>query len=91
MVEGTMGLGVENAKDVVKSAIGFVEELYPSAKDIRLEEVEPLDNEWSVVLSFVEGEDSVLSSVMREQSRHWKLWCLNRLLPFQPSLEMGGD
>ena len=56
-------------KDAVKSATEFVADLYPGARDIRLEEVE-VDagpQQWSVVLSFNTGEPSTLASVMGEQ------------------------
>ncbi len=57
-------------KDAVKSATEFVADLYPGARDIRLEEVEVDPEEqqqWSVVLSFKTGESGTLASVMGEQ------------------------
>ena len=59
-------------KDAVRSATSFVEELYPQAKDIRLEEVEPAGSVWSVVLSFETDERSGLSYVMGTDTRLFK-------------------
>lgn len=51
-------------KGAVQSAIAFAKEMYPEAKDIRLEEVEPNSNGWSVVISFATGEPGTLAQVM---------------------------
>jgi hypothetical protein len=53
-------------KGAVKAAIAFTEDFYPQAKDIRLEEVEPSSNGWSVVVSFKSGEPGTLAQVMGE-------------------------
>ncbi len=63
-------------KDAVKNAIGFIEEFYPGAKDIRLEEVGPDRLKglaaWSVVISFKTGESGTLSEVMGRDFRLYK-------------------
>ena len=59
-------------KQAVESAVISVEGLYPQAKDIRLEEVEPYGPNWSVVLSFKFGEPTTLASVMGAESRLFK-------------------
>ena len=59
-------------KEVVKSATSFVEDLYPEAKEIRLEEVEPNSSQWSVVLSFKTDEPSGLAYVMGSDNRLFK-------------------
>jgi len=53
-----------NVKEAVQAAIGFVGELFPDAWGIRLEEVEPLQSKWSVVVSFNSGDPTALASVM---------------------------
>jgi hypothetical protein len=58
-------------KEAVKSATSFVEGLYPGAKDIRLEEVEPNSSQWSVVVSF-RTEDPSLAYVMGTDNRLFK-------------------
>jgi hypothetical protein len=50
-------------KSAVQAAIAFVIEMFPQAKDIRLEEVEARSGGWSVVISFVTGEIGTLSQV----------------------------
>lgn len=59
-------------KFAVKTAIGFIEEFYPGAKDIRLEEVGPDGQLWSVVISFKTGESGTLSEVMGKEARLYK-------------------
>lgn len=51
-------------KGAVQAAIAFAQDFFPSAKDIRLEEVEPNEKGWSVVISFATGEPGTLSQVM---------------------------
>jgi len=60
-------------KTSVKVAIGFIEEFFPGAKDVRLEEVGPDGQLWKVVISFKTGEPDVLSDVMRRDSRLYKV------------------
>jgi hypothetical protein len=59
-------------KTAVKTAIAFIEEFFPGAKDIRLEEVTPGDQVWSVVISFKNGEPGTLSEVMGGDPRIYK-------------------
>jgi len=60
-------------RQAVQTAVTSVESLYPQAKDIRLEEIEPRgDILWSVVLSFKSGEPTTLASVMGSESRLFK-------------------
>jgi len=63
---------VTSVKQAVNAAIGFVEDLFPEAKGIRLEQVEPHSAVWSVVLSFDTGEPSTLASVMGGEKRIFK-------------------
>jgi hypothetical protein len=49
-------------KEAVQQAIAFTKDFYPQAKDIRLEEVEPISGGWAVVISFATGEPSTLAS-----------------------------
>lgn len=56
-----------SVKEAVQAAIEFVGDLFPEARGIRLEEVEPLPSKWSVVLSFNTGEPTTLATVMGER------------------------
>ena len=51
-------------KSAVQSAFAFAKDMFPQAKDIRLEEVEARSGGWSVVISFATGEPGTLSQVM---------------------------
>jgi hypothetical protein len=51
-------------KGAVQSAFAFTKDMFPQAKDIRLEEVEPGSVGWTVVLSFSTGEPGTLAQVM---------------------------
>ncbi len=51
-------------KGAVQAAIAFAKDMFPQAKDIRLEEVEARSGGWSVVISFATGEPGTLSLVM---------------------------
>ena len=51
-------------KGAVQTAFAFTEDMFPQAKDIRLEEVEPGSVGWNVVISFSTGEPGTLAQVM---------------------------
>ncbi len=51
-------------KSAVRAAFAFAEDMFPEAKDLRLEEVEAKSGDWSVVVSFTTGEPGTLSQVM---------------------------
>jgi hypothetical protein len=51
-------------KGAVQAAFAFATDMFPEAKDIRLEEVEARSGGWSVVISFTTGEPGTLSLVM---------------------------
>jgi hypothetical protein len=51
-------------KDAVKSAGQFVSELFPEAKNLRLEQVENGGPTWRVVMSFYLGEPSSFAVAM---------------------------
>ena len=51
-------------KDAVQSAFAFTKDMFPQAKDIRLEEVEPGSVGWTVVISFSTGEPGTIAQVM---------------------------
>jgi hypothetical protein len=51
-------------KEAVKGAGEFVSELFPEAKNLRLEQVEGGSPVWKVVLSFNYGEPSGLAAVV---------------------------
>ena len=51
-------------KGAVQAAFAFTKDLFPQAKDIRLEEVEARSGGWSVVISFTTGEPGTLAQVM---------------------------
>ena len=53
--------GPIDMKGAVQAAIAFAKEFFPQAKDIRLEEVEPVSSGWSVVISFTTGEPGTLA------------------------------
>lgn len=53
-------------KEAVQRAITFTKEFFPEAKDIRLEEVEPVSGGWSVVVSFATGEPGTLAIVIEQ-------------------------
>jgi hypothetical protein len=63
-------------KEAVRAATAFLEDLFPGAKNIRLEEVDSNSDavsvHWSVVLSFKSGEPSTLATVMGEEPRLFK-------------------
>lgn len=56
--------GTVDMKGAVQAAIAFAKDFFPEARDIRLEEVEPSSEGWSVVISFSTGEPGTLSLVM---------------------------
>ena len=51
-------------KGAVQAAFAFTKDMFPQAKDIRLEEVEPGSVGWTVVISFSTGEPGTLAQVM---------------------------
>ena len=51
-------------KGAVQAAFAFAKDMFPQAKDLRLEEVEANSGGWSVVISFATGEPGTLSQVM---------------------------
>jgi hypothetical protein len=51
-------------KGAVQAAMTFAKDMFPQAKDIRLEEVEPRSGGWSVVVSFTTGEPGTLAQVI---------------------------
>jgi hypothetical protein len=59
-------------KDAVKGAGQFVSELFPEAKNLRLEQVEKGGPLWRVVMSFQIEEPSGLAAVMGYQGRMFK-------------------
>ena len=59
-------------KDAVKGAGEFVTELFPEAKDVRLEQVERHMALWQVIMSFKIGETSGLSAALGQQNRLFK-------------------
>jgi len=60
----TLALRKVDMKGAVQAAIAFAKDMFPQAKDIRLEEVEARSGGWSVVISFVSGEPGTLAQVM---------------------------
>jgi hypothetical protein len=56
--------GKVDMKGAVQKAIDFAREFFPEAKGIRLEEVEPGSNGWSVVISFTTGEPGALATAL---------------------------
>jgi len=50
-----MALRKVDMKGAVQSAFAFTKDMFPQAKDIRLEEVEPGSVGWTVVISFSTG------------------------------------
>ena len=48
-----MGLNMVNVKEAVRSAIGFLGDMIPDAKDPRLEEIERTGQGWVITLSYV--------------------------------------
>jgi len=51
-------------KGAVQAAFAFAKDMFPQAKDIRLEEVEPGSVGWTVVISFSTGEPGTIAQVM---------------------------
>jgi hypothetical protein len=51
-------------KGAVQAAFAFAADMFPTAKDLRLEEVEARSGGWSVVVSFTTGEPGTLAQVM---------------------------
>lgn len=60
----TIALRKVDMKGAVQSAFAFTKDMFPQAKDIRLEEVEPGSVGWTVVISFSTGEPGTLAQVM---------------------------
>ena len=60
-------------KTAVQSAMVFAQEMLPAAKDIRLEEVEPISAGWTVVISYKTNQSPTFA-VLRdeEESRSYK-------------------
>lgn len=56
--------GTIDMKGAVQAAFAFTKDMFPQAKDIRLEEVEPGSVGWTVVISFSTGEPGTLAQVM---------------------------
>jgi hypothetical protein len=71
-VKGPAPRKLIDMKGAVQAAIAFAKDMFPQAKDIRLEEVEARSGGWSVVISFVTGELGTLSQVMGGGSRLFK-------------------
>ncbi len=61
-----------DVKQAVRSATSFVSELYGDASDIRLEEVEASEKNWSVVVSFKTGDQTGLNYVLGKDNRLFK-------------------
>jgi hypothetical protein len=61
---GAKKSGTIDMKGAVQSAFAFTKDMFPQAKDIRLEEVEPGSVGWTVVISFSTGEPGTLAQVM---------------------------
>ncbi len=61
-----------DVKTAVRSATTFVGDLFPQARDIRLEEVEPFSDQWSVVVSFKPEESPSIAEVMGGGTRLFK-------------------
>lgn len=59
-------------KGAVQAAFAFTKDMFPQAKDIRLEEVEPGSVGWTVVISFTTGEPTTLSQVLGSTPRTYK-------------------
>jgi hypothetical protein len=59
-----MALRKVDMKGAVQAAFAFAKDMFPEAKDLRLEEVEAKSGGWSVVVSFTTGEPGTLSQVM---------------------------
>lgn len=55
-----------------RAAMAVIEEFFPGARDIRLEEVRPDGNFLNVVVSLKAGVPNVLSDVMRPEARLYK-------------------
>lgn len=64
-----------DAKTAVKSAMQFFSELFPTAQDVRLEEVEMSDmgKWWNITLSYLHPPASQLEAVIGSQTRIYKL------------------
>jgi hypothetical protein len=56
-------------KGAVQAAFAFAKDMYPEAKDLRLEEVEPSPSSdgWSVVLSFSTGQSNTFAIMRGEE------------------------
>lgn len=60
-------------KGAVRAAMVFAKDMFPEVKGIRLEEVEPTSNGWSVVVSFVaDAPDTYAIVTGRELPRVYK-------------------
>jgi hypothetical protein len=60
-------------KGAVRAAMVFAKDMFPEVKDIRLEEVEPSSNGWSVVVSFATDAPATYAIVTgRELPRVYK-------------------
>lgn len=61
-----------DVKSAVHTATTFVGDLFPEARDLRLEEVVPSSNGWSVVVSFKPNDSPTLAEVMGSGTRLFK-------------------
>jgi hypothetical protein len=66
-------------KRAVTTAQEFVADMFPEARDIRLEEVAYLENydEWEVTLSFPSGEEKTFANALAGQPRLFKTVRIN--------------
>jgi hypothetical protein len=60
-------MAMVDMKGAVKAAMVFAKDLFPQAKDIRLEEVEPSSNGWSVVISYATDQSSTFAIMRGEE------------------------
>ncbi len=61
-----------SAKDAVQKAVTVIQDFFPRAKDIRLEEIEPFGEDWNVVLSFKTEEPTTIAHVLGAETRLFK-------------------
>ena len=69
-----------NVKDAVKVATAYFADLFPDARDARLEEVEMSDEGpwWDVTVSFELPAATPIEAMLAQRSREYKIIKVNR-------------
>ena len=69
-----------NVKEAVKVATAYFAELFPNAKEVRLEEVEMAEEGpwWDVTVSFEIPAATAMEAILAQRNREYKIIKVNR-------------